>query len=146
MLLNFLIFTQCGTRLTLWIPNNLPLKWDSLIHIDTLSLEQKQTTIYLYHRSHTYKGHAYLKSPSGRLSIQGHSSRKPAALKPLVGKIRWAKTGEISNNENWANTYKGMTPTSTQNLKALGLRVFFLIFPQLSYSYPIWDFDSHLNI
>jgi len=36
-------------------------------------------------------------------------------------------TGEISKNENWVNPYKGMTSPSTQNLKTLGLRVFFLI-------------------
>jgi len=30
MLLNFLIHTQCGTQTHTWIPNNLPLKWESI--------------------------------------------------------------------------------------------------------------------
>jgi len=45
----------------------------------------------------------------------------------IVGKIRGGNTGEISNNENCATPHKGMIPPSTQNLKALGLWVFFLI-------------------
>jgi len=56
-----------------------------------------------------------------------HPSRKPTALIPLCGRIRGGKPGRSHKNEKWANPYKGMTPPSTQNLKALGLRVFFLI-------------------
>jgi len=36
-------------------------------------------TPHLYHRSHTYTGHACLKSPSGRLSIQGQTILTQAA-------------------------------------------------------------------
>ena len=43
------------------------------LHIDTLPLERKRTTPYLYHRSHTYTGHTCLKPPSGKLSIQGQT-------------------------------------------------------------------------
>jgi len=45
----------------------------------------------------------------------------------MLGKSKGENIGEISNNENWAEPHKGMTPPSTQNLKALGLWVFFLI-------------------
>jgi len=49
-------------------------------------------------------------------------------LIPLVGKIRGGNTGEISQEWELSHTtYKVMTPPLTQNLKALGLRVFFLI-------------------
>jgi len=37
------------------------------------------------------------------------------------------QTGEISQRMRTEPTYKGMTLPSTQNLKVLGLRVFFLI-------------------
>jgi len=47
-------------------------------------------------QAHTYTGHACLKPPSRRLLIKGHPSRKPAALIPLVGRIRGENTGEIS--------------------------------------------------
>ena len=53
--------------------------------------------------------------------------RKPTALIPLVGRIQEGNTREISNNENGVNPNKRITSPSTQNLKALGLRVFFLI-------------------
>jgi len=43
-------------------------------------------------------------------------------------------------------TYKRMTPPSTQNLKALGLWVFFLIYCSTFSFVSMWDFDSHLNI
>ena len=53
---------------------------------------------------------------------------KPITLISLVGRIRGGKLpGRSHKNENRVNSYKGMTPPSTQNLKALGLRVFFLI-------------------
>ena len=45
-----------------------------------------------------------------------------------AGKIRGGKTGETNKNETWANIYKGMIQSSIQNLKALGLWVFFLIY------------------
>jgi len=41
--------------------------------------------------------------------------------------IRGGNTGEISQRMRTELTYKGMTPPSTQNLKAVGLWVFFLI-------------------
>jgi len=53
--------------------------------------------------------------------------------------------GEISNNENWVNPYKGITLPLTQNLKTLGLWVFFLYVAQLSHFYQMWDLDSDLN-
>ena len=43
-------------------------------------------------------------------------------------RIQGKNTGEISHNENKANPHKGMTPPPTQNLKVLGLWVFFLIY------------------
>ena len=88
----------------------------------------KQTTPYLYRRSHTYTGQACLKPPSRRLSIQGHPSRKPSALIPLARRIRGGKPGKSHKNETRVNPYKRMTPPPTQNLKALGLWVFFLIY------------------
>jgi len=62
----------------------------------------------------------------------------------LLG-IRGGNLRETNKNEKWAKPHKRMTPPSTQNLKALGLWVFFLIYCQLSHSYPTWDLDSHLN-
>jgi len=43
----------------------------------------------------------------------------------MLGESEGKNTGEISLRTE--PTYKGMTPPSTQNLKALGLQVFFLI-------------------
>jgi len=57
-----------------------------------------------------------------------HPSRKPTALIPLVGRLQGKKhPGRSHKNEIRANPYKGMTPPSTQNLKELGLWIFFLI-------------------
>jgi len=42
-------------------------------------------------------------------------------------------------------TYKRITPPSIQNLKVLGLWVFFLYVTKLFHSYPIWNLDLHLN-
>jgi len=48
-------------------------------------------TPHLYRRSHTYTGHACLKSPSGRLSIQGQTVLAQAAnhacLKSPLGRL-----------------------------------------------------------
>ena len=54
-------------------------------------------------------------------------SRKPTVLIPLVERIRMGKPREISQEWKQEPTYKGMTPPSIQNLKALGLRILFLI-------------------
>jgi len=54
-------------------------------------------------------------------------SRKPTTLILLVEKIRGGNRGDLKQWELSHTTYKGMTPPSTQNLKALGLCVFFLI-------------------
>jgi len=43
------------------------------------------------------------------------------ALIPLARKSEGGNLGETNKNETRANPYKGMTPPSTQNLKALGL-------------------------
>ena len=88
-------------------------------------------TPHLYRRSHTYTGHACPKSPSGRLSIQGQTVLTQAVNQQLwyhlLGESEGETPGRSYNNENWVNPYKRMTPPSTQNLKALGLWVFFLI-------------------
>jgi len=94
-------------------------------------LEQKQTTPYLYRRWHTYTGHACLKPLSGRLSIQGQNVLAQAENHWLwyhfLGKFEGKSLGRLNKNETRAKPHKGMTPPSTQNLKALGLLVFFLI-------------------
>ena len=88
-------------------------------------------TPHLYRCSHTYMGHACLKPPSGRLSIQGQTVLAQAVNHRLwyhlLGENRGGTTGEINKNETRVNPCKGMTSPSTQNLKALGLWVFFLI-------------------
>jgi len=89
-----------------------------------LSIERKQTTPYLYCRSHTYTGHACLKPSSGRLLIQGHPSRKPTTLILLVGRIREGKPGR-SQTMRTDPTHIRNDTTLTQNLKVLGLWVFF---------------------
>jgi len=45
----------------------------------------------------------------------------------LLGKLRRKHQGDQTRMRQEFNPYKGMTPPSTQNLKALGLWVFFLI-------------------
>jgi len=47
---------------------------------------------------------------------------------PLVRRIREGITGEISQEGEKGTKYKGMTLLLTQNLKAVGLCVFFLIY------------------
>jgi len=106
MLLNFLIPTQCGTSTHTWIPNNLPLKWESLFHhIDTLPLERKQssnpstllmTPSLVPPFTHLYGTH--LPEITIRKTLDTRSnctrpSRKPTALIPLVGRIRGRKLG-----------------------------------------------------
>jgi len=75
----------------------------SILNMNTLLI-----TPYLYCRSHTYTGHACLKSPSGRLLIQGQTVLAQAANQrlwyQLLGESE-GKTGEISNNENWATPH-----------------------------------------
>ena len=107
----------------------LTFKWESLLHhIDT----------YLYWTTHTYTGdfteNACLKSLSRRLLIQGQtvlaqltrSSRKPTALISLVERIWGGNTGR-SQTMRHESTYKGMTPSSIQNFKTLGLWILFII-------------------
>ena len=88
-------------------------------------------TPHLYHRSHTYTGHACLKSPSRRLSIQGQTVLTQAANQRLwyhlLGNPRGQNWGDLTRMKTEPNPHKRMTPPSTQNLKALGLWVFFLI-------------------
>jgi len=45
----------------------------------------------------------------------------------LLGESKGENLGRSHKNETRANPYKGITPPSTQNLKALSLWVFFLI-------------------
>jgi len=45
----------------------------------------------------------------------------------LLGNPRGQNRGDLTRMRTEPNPYKGMTPLSTQNLKALGLWVFFLI-------------------
>ena len=102
----FSFLPNMGLRLT-WIPNNLPLKWESLL------------------------GYACLKPPSKRLSIQSQTVLARAVNQRLWYDLLEESEGEtpgiFHKNENWVKPYKRMTPPSTQNLKALDLRVFFLI-------------------
>jgi len=49
------------------------------------------------------------------------------AKKDIIGRIRGGNRGDLTRMRQEPNPYKGMTPPSTQNLKALGLWVFFLI-------------------
>jgi len=105
-------------------------------------------TPHLYHRSHIYTGHTCLKSLLGRLSIQGQTILAQAANHRfwyLLGESERTTPERSHKNELSQNPHKGMTPPSTQNLKALCLRVFFLYVAQLSHFYPIWNLDSHLN-
>ena len=46
---------------------------------------------------------------------------------PLLGNPRGQNWGDLTRMRTEPNPHKGMTPPSTQNLKALGLWVFFLI-------------------
>jgi len=105
---------------------------------------------HLYRCSHIYTGHACLKISIRKTFDTGSNctrpSRKPTALIPLVGRIREGNWGDVTRMRNEPNLYKKMTPHSTQNLKALSLRVFFLYDVQLFHFYPMWDLDSHLNI
>jgi len=139
-LLNFLIPTQCGTSTHTWISNNLPLKCESLLyHIDTLPLERKTFSTRVHYSwppslvppfTHLYGTRLPEINIRKTFDTWSNCTRpgcKPTALIPLVGRIQGGNTREISNNENWVNPYKRMTPPSTQNLKALCLRVFFLI-------------------
>ena len=79
-------------------PNNLPLKWEFLLHIDTLPLERKysQTRVHyslplhLYRRSQLYG--TRLPEITIRKTFDTGSnctrpSRKPTALIPLVEKL-----------------------------------------------------------
>ena len=89
----------------------------------------------LYRRSHTYTGHGTrlpeITIRKARLSIQGQTVLAQAANQRLWYHLLRESEGETRGrshkNENWAKPHKGMTPPSTQNLKALGLWVFFLI-------------------
>ena len=107
------------------------------------------TTPHLYHRLHTYTGHACLKPPSGRLSIQGQTVFTKAANQRLwyhlLGESEGKTLGRSHKNENWAKPYKRMTPPSTQNLRHWVYGSSFLYFAQLSHSYPMWNLDSQLN-
>jgi len=49
------------------------------------------------------------------------------ALSKMLGESEEETFEKSHKNETRANPYKKMTPPSTQNLKTLGLRVFFLI-------------------
>jgi len=46
----------------------------------------------------------------------------------IVGRIRGGITEKISQEGEMSPTYKGMTPLLIQNLKTIGLWVFFLIY------------------
>jgi len=93
-----------------------------------LPLEGKQTTPYLYRCSHTYTGHAWLKLSSRKLSIQGQTEpTRPVTNHRLWYHLLGKSEGRNLKNETRANPYKRMTPPSTQNLKTLGLWVFFFI-------------------
>jgi len=96
--------------------------------------------------SYTYTRHAYLKSSSGRLEPYLHTPPRAEAFSNPRYRVKLYSPKPQTNGFDttlWENprgetpgrsqtmrhepTYKGMTPPSTQNLKALGLWVFFLI-------------------
>jgi len=105
-----------GLRIT-WIPNKSPPQ----VRVPfTLVHSPSSGSIFKFSETHVRK-------TFDTRSNCTRPSRKSSALIPLVGKIRGRNTGEISKNENLAKPYKEMTPPLTQNLKALGLWVFFLI-------------------
>lgn len=110
MLLNLLISTQYGTRLT-WIPNNLPLEYESLPHCYTrpqvktfLNTSTSQTILLKYRH---YIGTHLSENSSGRLSIQGLScTRLSRSQKWIIsfGTTRWKNrgrkiSGKLNKNE-----------------------------------------------
>jgi len=86
----FSFLPNVGLRLTLEYLTISLSSVSLLYHIDTLPLERKHSQLeyithdplHLYRRSHTYTGHACLKSPSGRLS-QGQTVLAQAANQQL---------------------------------------------------------------
>ena len=121
----FSFLPNVGLRLTL---EYLPISLSNESLSSTLIHSPSSGSPYLYRRSHTYTGHACLKSPSRRLSIQGQTKPIRPVTKTdhqlwchLLGKFEGGNLGRSHKNENWVNPHRGMSPPSTQNLKALGL-------------------------
>ena len=135
----FSFLPNVGLRLTLEYltisPSSESHSSSTLIHSPSngsiLNPSTLLMTPHLYRRSHTYTGHACLKSPSGRLSIQGQTVLAKAANQRLwyhlIRRIRGGKHWGDLTRMRTEPTYKEMTPPSTQNFKALGLWVFFHI-------------------
>jgi len=60
--------------------------------------------------------------------LSGRHRHKPSTLIPLDGNIKEENTRKISNKIRYESyPHKKLTPPSTQNLKAMGLWVLFLI-------------------
>jgi len=124
----FSFLPNVGLRLTLeylTISPSSESPSSTLIHSPWVEAFSNPSTLlmtpHLYRRSHIYTRHACLKPLSGRLSIQGQIVLAQAVNQQLWYHLLGESEKETGENETRANPYKGMTPPSTQNLKALGL-------------------------
>jgi len=162
MLFNFLISTQCRTYIHTWIPNNLPLKWESLLHISTLFLERKhfQTQVPHSQMTLTYTAIYTLKRDTLAWNIRREDFRysdqivlvwvyyhhKQLTLIPLAGIIEGANIGEIQ--QEWV---KSLTHTrewhhlQPKTLRHWVCESYFLYVAQFSHFYTMWDLYSHLD-
>jgi len=146
----FSFILNVGLRLTLRYLTISPSS-ESPFHIDTLSLERKQfqtwvpysqtiltcIAVYILKRDTLAWNHRqkYFRCRDRYQTILAQAANHRLWYY-LLEKSKGETLGRSHKNETRANPYKGMTPPSTPNLKALGLWVFFLICYS-TFSFPL---------